>query len=245
MENSHGANAGESYFTRKDGQACGCEPPSTPTGDCFLQTTPPSVSAPPLSPVPTTGLPMLLQQWAVMQDGNSVAASSPPPAALSHQAASTENQDATLVTGSKNMDEVASSVSVEAGQPSSASSMDSHEQPSMDPVQNVPPATPGQEPSPSQIPAAKAPPPPPPGNISAVLSAKRAASKLKRSAQMGSLYRHLRNRVEGSGVTHGGKRPHGKTGKAAAGTKGEAGQGMADALAEMTKRYCKCTTYVN
>ncbi|KAK3155547.1 hypothetical protein QOZ80_2BG0204590 [Eleusine coracana subsp. coracana] len=242
--------AGESGFTRKDDQACRCEPPSTPAADCLLETTPSSVlphllSAPPPSPVPTMGLPMLQQQWEVKQDSIAVAATSPPSTAQSHRghqavAASTENQIAALDIGSENKGEKASSVSVEADKPSSASSMNSHEEPLVQdvklPVQNAPPTpTLGQEPLPSQIPA-KAPPPPPPVNISAVLSAKRAASKLKRSAQMGSLYRHLRDRVEGSGVTRGGKRLHGKKAKAPAGTKGDAGQGMADALAEMTKR---------
>ncbi|TVU27809.1 hypothetical protein EJB05_19310 [Eragrostis curvula] len=225
-------DAAESDFIGKHGQAFRCEPPPTPAGDCLLQTTPSSMSphplsAPPPSPVPIMGLPMLLQPWEVMQDDNATAARSPPPTAQSDQAASTANQNATLTIGSENKSSRASSVS-----------MDSHEntQPLVQelslPVRNaLPPPTP----SPSQI-AAKAPPPPPPGNISAVLHAKRAASKLKRSTQMGSLYRHLRDRVEGSDCTHGGKKRQGKKAKAPAGTKGDAGQGMADALAEMTKR---------
>jgi hypothetical protein len=75
----------------------------------------------------------------------------------------------------------------------------------------------------------------------AVMRAKRSASKLKRSTQMGSLYRHLRDRVEGSGVTHGSKRQQGKKAKVPPMTKqSDAGQGMANALAEMTKRYRRC-----
>jgi Wiskott-Aldrich syndrome protein len=55
---------------------------------------------------------------------------------------------------------------------------------------------------------------------------------------MCSLYRRLRDRVEGSGSTHGGKRPqNGKRLRTAVAPKSDAGgQGMADALAEMTKR---------
>ena len=78
----------------------------------------------------------------------------------------------------------------------------------------------------------------PPGSISAAVRAKRAATKLKRSTQMGSLYRRLRDRVEGSGSTHGGKRrQNGKRPRRAGAPKSDTGQGMADALAEMTKRY--------
>ncbi|CAD6241824.1 unnamed protein product [Miscanthus lutarioriparius] len=55
---------------------------------------------------------------------------------------------------------------------------------------------------------------------------------------MGSLYRRLRDRVEGSGSTHGGKRrQNGKRLRTACAPKSDAGgQNMADALAEMTKR---------
>jgi hypothetical protein len=225
------------------------EAPSTPAGECLLQATPSSVSphplsAPPSSPVPMMGLPMLLQPWEAMQDGNA-AATPLPPMAETHEEASTANQNATLAINCESKDELASSVSVEAGRlsPIQASSMDSHGQQHVQdveaPSQNglkPPPLTQGQ--APSQAPA-KAHPPPPPGNIMAVMRAKRSASKLKRSTQMGSLYRHLRDRVEGSGVTHGSKRRQGKKTKVPAGTKGDAGQGMADALAEMTKRYCE------
>ncbi|XP_066319867.1 uncharacterized protein [Miscanthus floridulus] len=97
-------------------------------------------------------------------------------------------------------------------------------------VQGGPPALPAAKVSP-------APPPPPPGSISAAVRAKRAATKLKRSTQMGSLYRRLRDRVEGSGSTHGGKRrQNGKRPRRAGAPKSDTGQGMADALAEMTKR---------
>ncbi|GFQ02537.1 uncharacterized protein at4g04980 [Phtheirospermum japonicum] len=74
-------------------------------------------------------------------------------------------------------------------------------------------------------------PPPPPGF--ACLRLKKAATKLKRSSQMGNLYRLLKGKVEGSsldGKSMAGRK--GKVGTAAAGGK----QGMADALAEMTKR---------
>ncbi|KAL5054274.1 hypothetical protein RYX36_034956 [Vicia faba] len=78
-----------------------------------------------------------------------------------------------------------------------------------------------------------APPPPPPGGAGKTLRAK-ATTKLKRSMQLAALYRTLKGKVEGSSL-------NGKS--AAAGKKGAVGgasnggkQGMADALAEMTKR---------
>lgn len=81
-------------------------------------------------------------------------------------------------------------------------------------------------------------PPPPPGSISAAVRGKKAASKLKRSTQMGSLYRRLRDRVEGSGSTHGDRmRQNRKRPRTVGASKSDAGgQGMADALAEMAKR---------
>lgn len=76
-----------------------------------------------------------------------------------------------------------------------------------------------------------APPPPPPGNAARVLRAKN--TKLKRSSQMGNLYRLLKVKVEGSSLKN--KTSLGKKSQAA--SSGNKGQGMADALAEMTKRF--------
>ncbi|KAL6567425.1 hypothetical protein OROGR_001093 [Orobanche gracilis] len=73
-------------------------------------------------------------------------------------------------------------------------------------------------------------PPPPPGF--ACLRPKKAATKLKRSSQMGNLYRLLKGKVEGSSLDGKSSGRKGKIGAAATGGK----QGMADALAEMTKR---------
>jgi hypothetical protein len=84
---------------------------------------------------------------------------------------------------------------------------------------------------------AAAPPPPPPGVIKA-LRPKKATTKLKRSTHMGNMYRVLKRKVEGSSLKD----------KATKGTKthigGSAGgkKGMADALAEMTKRSSFSTT---
>lgn len=75
-----------------------------------------------------------------------------------------------------------------------------------------------------------APPPPPPGNAARALRAKN--TKLKRSSQMGNLYRLLKVKVEGSSLN--GKTSLGKKSQVA--SSGNKGQGMADALAEMTKR---------
>lgn len=104
-------------------------------------------------------------------------------------------------------------------------------------VQGGPPAPP---PAAAKVSPA---PPPPPGSISAAVRGKKAASKLKRSTQMGSLYRRLRDRVEGSGSTHGDRmRQNRKRPRTVGASKSDAGgQGMAEALAEMAKRYsCVC-----
>ncbi|GFY91844.1 hypothetical protein Acr_08g0002400 [Actinidia rufa] len=75
-------------------------------------------------------------------------------------------------------------------------------------------------------------PPPPALGGARSLRPKKAATKLKRSSQMGSLYRLLKGKVEGSSLD--GKSSQGKRGKIGAPSGGK--QGMADALAEMTKR---------
>ncbi|KAJ9690386.1 hypothetical protein PVL29_012835 [Vitis rotundifolia] len=76
-----------------------------------------------------------------------------------------------------------------------------------------------------------APPPPPPGGAKN-LRPRKAATKLKRSTQMGNLYRVLKGKVEGSSLQ--GKSSNGRKGLAGSSAGGK--QGMADALAEMTKR---------
>ncbi|PAN08807.1 hypothetical protein PAHAL_1G437200 [Panicum hallii] len=250
--------ADEGGCTGEGGQTSRRDPPSTPTGDSvLLQSTPSSMSphplsAPPPSPMPLLGMPMLLQSLEAMQqdDNASPAVVSPPDAQPAKVAAPTAQQDTVDV------DDSAISVSMEAGQPSSPSSMDGNAAvPSVlpppppplpangDRVQGGPstdkPAevvasasSPPQGGPPANV--SRAPPPPPPGNISAALRAKKAG-KLKRSTQMGTLYRHLRDRVEGP-CAHGGKRQTGNKPRTPGGSKSEAGQGMADALAEMTKR---------
>ncbi|RDX90615.1 hypothetical protein CR513_27501, partial [Mucuna pruriens] len=76
-----------------------------------------------------------------------------------------------------------------------------------------------------------APPPPPPLGGGRSLRTK-ANSKLKRSTQLGNLYRTLKGKLEGSSLS--GKSSAGKKGGVGASAGGK--QGMADALAEMTKR---------
>ncbi|KAA8524445.1 hypothetical protein F0562_010831 [Nyssa sinensis] len=75
------------------------------------------------------------------------------------------------------------------------------------------------------------PPPPPPLGAKA-LRPKKANTKLKRSNHMGNLYRLLKGKVEGSHLN--GKSSKGRKTQAGASATGK--QGMADALAEMTKR---------
>lgn len=87
-------------------------------------------------------------------------------------------------------------------------------------------------PPPMQMKKGGAPPPPPPTFAGAKTSRpKKSTTKLKRSSQMGNLYRSLKGKVEGSssdGKQKGGK---GKFNASKGGT-----PAMADALAEMTKR---------
>ncbi|XP_049402275.1 uncharacterized protein LOC125866035 [Solanum stenotomum] len=84
---------------------------------------------------------------------------------------------------------------------------------------------------PPPMPKGKGPAPPPPIGFIGVLRVKRAATKLKRSTQMGNLYRLLKLQVEGSSLDSTSHHKMGKVGASAGGK-----QGMADALAEMTKR---------
>ncbi|KAF6163144.1 hypothetical protein GIB67_025008 [Kingdonia uniflora] len=76
------------------------------------------------------------------------------------------------------------------------------------------------------------PPPPPPLGVAKSLRPKKAPTKLKRSTQMGNLYRILKVKVEGSSLD--GKSANGR--KSQVGSAGGSKQSMADALAEMTKR---------
>ncbi|KAE9607198.1 hypothetical protein Lalb_Chr09g0327531 [Lupinus albus] len=77
-----------------------------------------------------------------------------------------------------------------------------------------------------------APPPPPPG-VERSLRPK-ATTKLKRSTQLGNLYRTLKGKVEGSSLN--GKPSAGRKCAIGGASNGGGKQGMADALAEITKR---------
>ncbi|XP_048229495.1 uncharacterized protein At4g04980 isoform X2 [Ricinus communis] len=72
---------------------------------------------------------------------------------------------------------------------------------------------------------------PPPGAARS-LRPKKAQTKLRRSSQMGNLYRVLKNKLEGGNQNI--KSANGRKNTAASSASGK--QGMADALAEMTKR---------
>ncbi|XP_051125795.1 uncharacterized protein At4g04980-like [Andrographis paniculata] len=86
------------------------------------------------------------------------------------------------------------------------------------PINSVPPPTAGK---PASL-------PPPPG----LLLTKKASSKLKRSSQMGNLYRLLKGKVEGASLEGKSSGRQSKIGASSGGGK----QSMADALAEMTKK---------
>ncbi|CAI0407384.1 unnamed protein product [Linum tenue] len=76
------------------------------------------------------------------------------------------------------------------------------------------------------------PPPPPPGGGAKLLGPRKAQTKLKRSSQMGSLYRILKGKVEGGNqVKSQSARSSSKSSSSGGGK-----QGMADALAEITRK---------
>jgi hypothetical protein len=77
-----------------------------------------------------------------------------------------------------------------------------------------------------------APPPPPPLGVAKALRPKKATTKLKRSTHMGNMYRILKVKVEGSTLNEKVT----KRSKTHIGVSAGRQQGMADALAEMTKR---------
>lgn len=113
--------------------------------------------------------------------------------------------------------------------------------PSLTPGRPAPPPPPPSLMAPRTIPPPPppmqqkggAPPPPPLVGGPRTLRAK-ATTKLKRSSQMGSLYRLLKGKVEGSSLD--GKSLKRTTSKVGAASGGTGKQGMADALAEMAKR---------
>ncbi|GMJ14663.1 hypothetical protein HRI_005135500 [Hibiscus trionum] len=107
----------------------------------------------------------------------------------------------------------------------------------------VPPPPPGASrangaappPPPGASGAKGAAPPPPPGG----LRSKKPDTRLKRSSHMGNLYRNLKGKVEGvpkKGPSGANGRKGGGGGGGGAASNGNGKQGMADALAEMTKR---------
>ncbi|RWW19752.1 hypothetical protein GW17_00016170 [Ensete ventricosum] len=86
----------------------------------------------------------------------------------------------------------------------------------------------------SPSPKGSAPPPPPPLSVAKAIDAKKTSTKLKRSTQMGSLYRLLKGKVEGCNLDS--KASDGRKSQTGNCSDGKKSQGMADALAEMTKR---------
>ncbi|XP_022724319.1 uncharacterized protein At4g04980-like [Durio zibethinus] len=103
--------------------------------------------------------------------------------------------------------------------------------PMMLPNGSRPLPTPGPPPPPMSLANGAGPPPPPPCSAKSLRPTK-ANTKLKRSSHMGNLYRVLKGKVEGCPVQ--GKSSNGK--KSGVGSSSNGKQGMADALAEMTKR---------
>ncbi|WCJ26988.1 Hydroxyproline-rich glycoprotein family protein [Euphorbia peplus] len=91
-----------------------------------------------------------------------------------------------------------------------------------------------QLPPPPPMPLANgtAPPPPPPSCATRSLRPKKAATKLRRSTQIGNLYRVLKGKVEGGNECN--RSTNGRKGSPKCSNNGQ--QGMADALAEITKR---------
>ncbi|CAN6457628.1 unnamed protein product [Victoria cruziana] len=96
----------------------------------------------------------------------------------------------------------------------------------------MPPRLGSAPPPPPLLPrGATAPPPPPPVGATRSLRPKKANTKLRRSTQIGNLYRLLKGKLEG-GHSEGKSPRKSQSGSSSENQK----QGMADALAEMTKR---------
>ncbi|KAK6255204.1 hypothetical protein QQP08_014436 [Theobroma cacao] len=76
------------------------------------------------------------------------------------------------------------------------------------------------------------PPPPPPLGAGKLFNQKRATGKLKRSSQMGNLFRDLKTKMEGSSLQ---VKPSSRTKKQLGGSAGGK-EGLAASLAELTKR---------
>eukprot|EP01018_Ginkgo_biloba_P022435 Gb_27159 [translate_table: standard] len=87
-------------------------------------------------------------------------------------------------------------------------------------------------PPPPIMPTAPPPPPPPPPNVSKALRPKKSNTKLKRSSQIGNLYRILKGKLEGVGRTSEPSQGRRKL----IGGSSTSTQGMAEALAEITRR---------
>eukprot|EP00253_Pinus_taeda_P012990 PITA_12990 len=96
----------------------------------------------------------------------------------------------------------------------------------------VMPARPFPVPPPMVL-ATPPPPPPPPSNSIKALRPRRSNSKLKRSSQIGNLYRVLKGKVEGAGQTCKSSQARRKL---ISGGSNNSSQGMAEALAEITRR---------
>ncbi|CAN1284223.1 Uncharacterized protein At4g04980 [Linum perenne] len=95
-----------------------------------------------------------------------------------------------------------------------------------------PPGSASKGPAPPPPPGSASKGPPPPPGVGKMLWPRKGQSKLKRSSQMGNLYRALKGKVEGGNPTRA------KNGRASpnSGNNNGGKQGMADALAEITKR---------
>jgi len=86
---------------------------------------------------------------------------------------------------------------------------------------------------PPMVLATPPPPPPPPSNANKALRPRRSNTKLKRSSQIGNLYRVLKGKVEGAGQTCRSSQARRKL---ISGGSNNSSQGMAEALAEITRR---------
>lgn len=85
------------------------------------------------------------------------------------------------------------------------------------------------------------PPPPPPGGMKSK-NTKNDITKLKRSSNMGNLFRLLRGKMEGSSVVE--KSSRGRNNGAGGNGGASDGQSMDDAFAEIARRYVVLIIYV-
>ncbi|KAJ6979027.1 hypothetical protein NC653_027251 [Populus alba x Populus x berolinensis] len=192
-------------------------PPPPPLPPIVLQPTTVTVGSVPLPPPPPP---------PTMSKTVTAAAAPPPPPPMAFGTAAVALPPPTMLSGSGT-----ASPTPPPPPPPQTSTARTAPPPPPPPMMSSKGSMPLPPPPPMPLGNGAAPPPPPPGAARS-LRPKKTQTKLKRSSQMGTLYRALKGKVEGGNQVT--KSSSGRKGPASSSAGGK--QGMADALAEITKR---------